>query len=165
VTTLVGAVFDFHRLIRGTGSIGWRERIYDLRNIPRVGAPTFAFNLAWFPTERLTLLALGSQEFADSPVTTATGSSPMIDIRTLQAEADYEFTPQWVGTASAGYATYDYSTTGRADAVKTLGANLIYRMNRNMLWTVEYKLASRGSNQADFGYQRQQIGLALKVQY
>ena len=165
VTTLVGAVMDFRRLIRGTASVGWRERIYDSPNINSVGSPTFAFNLAWFPTETLTVLALGSQEFADSPITTANGSSAIIDIRNLQAEADYEFTPQWVGTASAGYTTYDYSVTNRADTVKALGASLIYRMNRNVQWTLQYKLGSRGSNQAGFGYQRQQIGLALKVQY
>lgn len=165
LTTLVGAVFEHRRLIRGTASFGWRERIYDLRNIGNVGSPTFAFNVAWFPTEVLTLTALGTQDFADSPITTGTGSSPVIDIRTLQAEADYEFTPQWIGTASVGYATYDYSVTSRSDAVKTLGASLIYRMNRNMVWTAQYKLGSRGSNQPGFGYQRQQIGLALKVQY
>ncbi|HEX3537085.1 MAG TPA: outer membrane beta-barrel protein, partial [Stellaceae bacterium] len=84
LTTLVGTVIEFHRLIRGTGSIGWRERVYDLRNIGSVGSPTFAFNLAWFPTEMLTVLALGSEEFADSPITTANGSSAIIDIRTMQ---------------------------------------------------------------------------------
>jgi hypothetical protein len=165
VTALVGAVFEYDRLIRGTASIGWRERVYDLRTIGSIGSPTFAFNLAWYPTEMLTVTALGSEEFADSPITTGNGSSAIIDIQTLQAEADYEFTPQWVGTASAGYATYDYSSTGRADTVTTLGASLLYRMNRNMAWTAQYKLSNRNSNQPGFGYQRQQIGLALKVQY
>ena len=165
LSALFGAVFEYDRLIRGTASFGWRERVYDQRTIGSFGSPTFAFNLAWFPTEMLTMTGLGTQEFADSPITTGTGSSAVIDIRTIQAEADYEFTPQWIGTASAGYATYDYSLNGRADAVRSLGAGLLYRMNRNMEWTLQYKLSSRNSNQPGFSYDRQQIGLALKVQY
>jgi len=164
-TALVGAVFEWRRLIRGTASFGWRERVYDMRNIGTFGSPTFAFNVAWFPTEVLTLTALGTQDFADTPIPAGSGTSAVVDIRNMEAEADYEFTPQWIGTASVGYGTYDYSATGRADAVKTAGLSLIYRMNSNMVWTALYKLSSRGSNQPGFSYERQQIGLALKVQY
>lgn len=152
-------------LIRGTASFGWRQRVYDNPNVGSFGDPTFKFNLAWFPTEVLTLSALGSQEFADTPITTPDGSSAVVNVRNLGAEADYEFTPQWVGTASAGYATYDYSSTGRSDAVKTLGVALIYRMTPYVQWTALYKLSGRASNQPAFGYERQQVGLALKLQY
>lgn len=165
VTTLVGAVFEWRRLIRGTASFGWRERVYDNANIGSLGAPTFAFNLAWYPTEALTLTALGTQDFADTPITAPNGSSAVVNIRNLVAEADYEFTPQWIGTASVGYSTYDYSATARSDTVENLSLSLIYRMNLDMWWTALYKLSSRGSNQPAFGYERQQVGLALKVQY
>ena len=163
--TLVGAVFEYDRLIRGSFSFGWRERVYDTRNVGSFGAPSFDFNIAWFPTEVLTLIAQGAQDFADTPITTGTGSSAVVDIRSASVEADYEFTPQWVATGSVGYQTLDYSATGRADTVKNIGASLIYHMNRYMNWTALYKLSSRGSTQAGFGYERQQIGLALKVQY
>jgi hypothetical protein len=165
ITTLVGAVFEHRRLIRGSVAVGWRERIYDSPNIGKFGAPSFALNLSWFPTEMLTVSAQGTQDFADTPITNATGSSAVVNIRSLSAEADYEFTPQWVATAVASYQTTDYSATGRSDVSPTLAASLIYRMNPYVAWTAQYRMTSRTSNQAGFGYQRQQIGLGLKVQY
>lgn len=165
LTSLVGAVFEYDRLIRGSIGLGWRERIYDLRNVGSVGAPTFALNVAWYPTEVLTLSLHGTQDFADTPITTGTGSSAIVDLRGVSVEADYEFTPQWVLSGSVGYDTQDYSGNARADQLITTGLSLIYRMNRSINWTALYRLTSRTSNQPGFGYERQEIGLALKVQY
>lgn len=164
-TVLFGSIFEWNRLTRGTIFTGWRQRFYDDPNIGKVGKPSFGVNLAWYPTELATFTLVGKQDFADTPITSATGSSAVANIRSLQAEVDYEFLRQLVGSGMLGYETVDYGATGRADANRTLGLSLNYRLNRNFSLIAQYKFTSRTSNQPGFGYDRQQIGVALRSQY
>ncbi|HEV2302427.1 MAG TPA: outer membrane beta-barrel protein [Stellaceae bacterium] len=165
VTTIVGTDFEFRRLTRGTVFAGIRQRQYDSALIGSLAAPTFGINLEWFPTRLLTFTAVGRQDFADTPITTPTGGSAVVDIKTLQFEGDYEILRQLIGTAVAGFESDNYSLTNRTDKTLSLGLSLTYMLNRNLRLIGQYRITDRQSSLAGFSYVRDEIGIGLKTQY
>jgi hypothetical protein len=164
-TAVFGTDFEFRRLTRGTVFAGVRERQYDSTLIGSLAAPTFGINLQWFPTELLTFTADGRQDFADTPITTPTGGSAVVNIKTLQLEGDYEILRQLIGTAVAGLETDNYSFTGRDDTTLSFGLSLTYLLNRNFRLVGQYRFTDRQSNEAGFSYLRDEIGIGLRAQY
>ena len=165
VTTVLGSDFEFRRLTRGTIFAGIRDRQYDSPLIGSLTAPTFGIKLAWFPTRLLTFTAVGREDFADTPITTPTGGSAVVDIKTLQVEGDYEVLRQLIGTAVAGFESDNYSLTNRADKTLSLGLSLSYMLNRNLRLIGQYRITDRQSNLAGFSYTRDEIGIGLRTQY
>lgn len=164
-TTVFGTDFEFRRLTRGTVFAGIRQRQYDSALIGSLAAPTFGINLEWFPTRLLTFTAVGREDFADTPITTPTGGSAVVDIKTMQLEGDYEILRQLIGTAVAGLETDTYSLTNRADKTLSLGLSLTYMLNRNLRLIAQYRITERQSSLAGFSYTRDEIGIGLRTQY
>lgn len=164
-TTVLGTDFEFRRLTRGTVFFGIRDRQYDSPLIGSLTTPTFGINLEWFPTDLLTFTADGRQDFSDTPITTTTGASAVVNIKTLQLEGDYEILRQMIGAAVAGFETDNYSFTGRADTTLSFGLSLTYMLNRNLRLVGQYRFTDRQSNEAGFSYLRDEIGIGLRAQY
>ena len=164
-TTVFGTDFEFRRLTRGTVFAGIRQRQYDSALIGSLAAPTFGINLEWFPTRLLTFTAVARQDFADTPITTPTGGSAVVNIQTMQLEGDYEILRQLIGTAVAGYESDAYSLTNRADKTLSLGLSLTYMLNRNLRLIAQYRITERQSSLAGFSYTRDEIGIGLRTQY
>jgi hypothetical protein len=141
---------------------------------------TYGLNLAWYPTELLTVTLTGSQDYYDSIITrnainssnlqnfslAALGGTPVItDIKTVQAQADYSVTDRIVLSGVVSYAASDYPTTAREDDLLTAGASLLYIMGSNLVASAQYRYTTRTSTTPGFGFDRDQFGVALKLQY
>ena len=164
-TMVVGSDFELRRLTRGTIFAGVRTRQYDSGLIGGRTVPTFGFSLEWFPTELLTLNLVGRQDFADTPITTPNGGSAVVNVETIQLEADYEVLRQLIATGVVGFEADRYSATNRADNNLSFGLTLTYMLNRNLRLVGQYRVTDRHSNAAGFSYVLNEIGAAIRVQY
>lgn len=164
-TMVAGSDFEFRRLIRGTIFVGVRSRQYDSALIGSRSVPTFGFNLEWFPTRLLTVNLVGRQDFSDTPITTPNGSSAVVNIQTIQLEADYEIRRQLIATAVVGYESDHYSSTNRSDGISSIGLSLTYMINRDLRLIGQYRLSDRNSTAPGFSYVLNEVGVGLRVQY
>jgi hypothetical protein len=169
-TAVVGSAFEFRRLIRGNAYVGYKERVYDSSAFGSYGAFTWGLNAAWYPMEVLTVKLTGKQDYYDSaaagPVIVGTSSSlSIVDAKTIQGQIDYEVSDRIILSAVAGYENDNYLNTSRIDGITKLGADFKYLLNYGASIDLLYLYSTRQSTQSAFYYDRQQVGIALRLQY
>jgi hypothetical protein len=159
-TGVLGTEFDFRRLIRGNVYAGYKERVYDTASIGTASGFTYGLDVVWYPTEILTAKLSGKQDFSDSAVPGA-----VVNTNTIQFQVDYEVARQAILSAVVAYENDNYQSTGRIDHNSKVGASARYMLNRNASIELIYLYSMRRSSQVGFNYDRQQVGLAIKLQY
>jgi hypothetical protein len=158
-----GVDFEFRRLFRGTTSFGYRVHDYDTSGAGSVSGLTYGIDLAWFPTELLTVSISGKQDFSDT-ILVGTGGRPATnDVKTIKLGADYEVLRQVILSGGLSYESDDFSSTTRHDDVLLLSLGSTYSINRNVALTARYNYLTRSSSQSGFGYDDHQVALALKL--
>ena len=162
---VLGSEFEIRRLIRGNVFVGYRERYYDSAGIGSVGGITYGLNAAWFPAEVVTVKLSGRQDFADSAVLGTTSSISVVNVKTIQGEVDYEATERVILSAVAAYENDNYQSVSRIDNNIRIGANLKYLLRDGASLDFLYLYSTRQSTETGFSYDRQQVGLSLKLQY
>jgi hypothetical protein len=163
VTT--GVDFEFRRLFRGTAVIGYRDHVYDTSGLGSVSGLTYGLDLAWYPSEIVTVTVTGKQDFSDSILTNAGGAPATSDLKTVQVQVDCEVLRQVILSGVASYENDNYTGTARRDDIISTGANLSYLINRYWIANTQYRYLTRNSTQLGFSYDRHQIGVALKLQF
>jgi hypothetical protein len=164
-TVTAGSDFEVTRLIKGSVFAGYNIRQYDSATIGTISSPAYGINVAWFPTELMTVLFSGKQDFSDTTVTGPTGTPAIIDIKTFKAEVDYEVLRELIVTASGSFESDNFSGASRTDNTISAGAVATYALDRNMSLYSQYKYTNRMSSLAGFSYDRHQVGVGLRVQY
>jgi hypothetical protein len=169
-TTVVGSTFEIRRLIRGNAYVGYKERVYDSGTIGSYGAFTYGIDAAWYPMEVLTVKLSGKQDFSDSAfvgTNGVVGTSPLsiVNVQTVQGQIDYEVAEQVILSAVAGYENDNYLNTSRVDGITKVGADLRYLVRAGASLDLLYLYSTRQSNVVGFSYDRQQVGIALRLQY
>lgn len=162
---VLGADFEVRRLIRANIYAGYRNRIYDSSGSTNVGGFTYGLDVAWYPTEIMTVKLSGRQDFVDSAVPGAGTSSSVVNVRTIQAQLDYEAARQVIVSGVVAYENDNYQSATRTDDNVKLGVAAKYMLGPNAAIDLQYLYSMRRSSQAGFGYDRQQVGFAIKLQY
>jgi len=160
-----GSDFELSRLVHGGAYIGYKERDYNSSTISNVSGFTYGLNLAWYPTERLTITGTGLQDFSDTTITTANGVHSVLNAKIIRGEADYEVLRQVIVSGIASYENDDYGSTTRVDDIVTAGTGLKYIMNRNVTLFGQYLYSTRSSTLNGFNYDRHRVGVGLTLAY
>ena len=161
---VLGSDFEIRRLLRGNVYAGYRDRIYDSSG-NSVSGFTYGLDVAWYPTEILTAKLSGRQDFSDSAFQGAGTSASVINVKTIQARLDYEATREIILSGVIGYENDSYQSTTRTDNNLRLGTAVKYMLGPHAALDLHYLYSMRRSTQADFNYDRQQVGLSIKLQY
>lgn len=162
---VLGTEFEIRRLIRGNVYAGYRSRIYDSSAISGVSGFTYGLDVAWYPTEVLTAKLSGRQDFVDSAVPGAGTSSSVVNVKTIQGQLDYEAAREVIVSAAVAYENDNYQSTTRIDNNLKIGATARYMIGPHAAIDLQYLYSTRRSSQVGFSYDRQQVGLAIKLQY
>ena len=162
---VLGADFEIRRLIRGNVYAGYRERTYDASGTSSVSGFTYGLDVAWYPTEILTAKLSGRQDFVDSAVPGTGTSASVVNVRTIQGQLDYEAARQVIVSGVVAYENDNYQSTTRIDDNLKLGLAARYMLGPNAAIDLQYLYSMRRSSQTGFNYDRQQVGLAIKLQY
>jgi hypothetical protein len=164
-TVTTGSDFEITRLTKGSVFAGYRVRQYDSASIGTVATPSYGINVSWYPSELVTVLASGKQDYSDTTVTGPSGAPAVLDIKTFKTEVDYEMRRALVLSVSGAYENDDFGTANRVDNTLSAGAVMTYTLNRNAALFGQYKYTNRLSSLSGFNYDRHQIGVGLRVQY
>jgi len=164
-TVVTGVDFEFRRLFRGTATVGYREHVHDSSAFGSVGSITYGLDLAWYPSEIVTVTLTGNQDFSDTILTGARGTPAVTDVKTVQAQVDCEVLRQVVLSGIVSYENDDYQSTTRRDDATSAGANLVYTINRYWIASTQYRYVTRKSTQPGFSYDRHQAGVVFKLQF
>ena len=164
-TGVLGSEFEFRRLIRGNVYAGFTDWVYDSSAIGTVGGFTYGVDVAWYPTEVLTAKLSGKQYFSNSAAPGATSSASVVNTKTIQGQLDYEAGYQVVLSAIAAYENDNYQSAARIDDIIKIGMTARYMLSSRASIDLLYLYTTRQSSQVGFNYDRQQVGLALKLQY
>jgi hypothetical protein len=164
-TGALGTQFEFRRLIRGNVYAGYTDWVYDSSAIGTVGGFTYGVDVAWYPTEVLTAKLSGKQYFSNSAAPGATTSASVVNTKTIQGQLDYEAGYQVILSAVAAYENDNYQSAARIDDIMKIGLTARYMLNSRASIDLLYLYSMRQSSQVGFNYDRQQVGLALKLQY
>jgi hypothetical protein len=162
---VLGADFEVRRLIRGNVYAGYRERTYDASGTNSVSGFTYGLDVVWYPTEILTAKLSGKQDFGDSAVPGAGTSASVVNVRTIQGQLDYEAAREVIVSGVVAYENDNYLSAARVDSNLKMGVAARYMFSPNAVIELQYLYTMRRSSQAGSNYDRQQVGLAIKLQY
>lgn len=162
---VLGADFEVRRLIRGNVYAGYRERIYDASGSSSVSGFTYGLDVVWYPTEILTAKLSGRQDFVDSAVPGTGTSASVVNVKTLQGQLDYEAAREAIVSAIVAYENDNYQSTTRIDDNLRIGLAARYMLGPHAVIDLQYLYSIRRSSQTGFNFDRQQVGLAIKLQY
>jgi hypothetical protein len=161
---VLGSDFEIRRLIRGNIYGGYRERSYESSG-NSVSGFTYGLDVAWYPSEILTAKLSGRQDFSDSAVQGVGTSASVVNVKTLQGRLDYEATREVILSGVVAYENDSYQSTTRTDNSLRFGAAVKYMLGPHAALDLHYLYSMRRSTLADFNYDRQQVGLSIKLQY
>jgi hypothetical protein len=164
-TGALGTQFEFRRLFRGNVYVGYTDWVYDSSAIGAVGGFTYGIDVAWYPTEVLTAKLSGKQYFSNSAVPGATASASVVNTKTIQGQLDYETGYQIILSAVAGYENDNYQSAARIDEIVNIGLTARHMLNSHASIDLLYLYSTRQSSQVGANYDRQRVGLVLKLQY
>lgn len=162
---VLGMELEVRRLIRGNVYAGYRSRLYDSSAIGTVSGFTYGLDLAWYPTEILTAKLSGRQDFVDSAFPAAGTSASVVNVKTLQGQLDYEAARAVIVSGVVAYENDNYQSTTRIDDNLRIGVTAKYGLGPNAAIELMYLYSIRRSSQVGVNYDRQQVGLAIKLQY
>ena len=164
-TGVLGSEFEFRRLIRGNVYGGFTQWAYDSSAMGAFRTFTYGVDVVWYPTEILTAKLSGKQYFSNSATPTATTTASLVNTKALQGQLDYEAGYQVILSAVAAYENDSYESVSRVDNIVKIGLTARYMVNSGASIDLVYLYTTRQSSQVGFSYDRQQVGLALKLQY
>lgn len=153
---------ELTRLVRGEVYSGYLVRNYDRAAVQDIDSWTYGGALSWFVTPIVTVSAFGERSINDTEFGGQIGS--FIQSR-VGARVDYELRRNVILSGRAGYEWNDYTASIRADEILVAGTSVTYLLSRNAHLSLDYRYTDRTSNFSEVEYDRNQVGLNLKLQY
>ncbi|MDF2996808.1 MAG: hypothetical protein K0R27_2445 [Xanthobacteraceae bacterium] len=126
ITAMVGSDFRLTGLLTGTASVGYTWRDYVDPQLEDIGGLVADASLRWEATG-LTTVEFGARSaIAETTYADASGDF----IHEVRVEVEHAFRRWLIGTASVAYRIDDYEGSGLTQRTFTVGAGLVYKINR-----------------------------------
>ena len=160
LTPRVGSTFELARRLTGEVSVGYQTRSYrdpalaDLRGV--VADASLVWTVSGLTTATLTATSRAEES-------TLPGVSGALR-RDVGVQIDHAFRRWLIGTLKFGYGQDDYVGLGRNDTRASLGAALLYKVNREVGVKGEYRYEWLASNVPGVDYDANIFLLGLKFQ-
>jgi hypothetical protein len=160
----VGTELMLTGLITGEFFLGYMSRDFDDERFEDVDGLSYGAGIDWLITKLMTLNLDGSRS---TDPTTVVGASTILNSQ-VSVGVDYELLRQLILQAKYTFEKDDFEDIAREDDnnIFTLGAK--YRMNRNLMWSAQYRYWDRdispsGAGGRQFTINEFRIGLICQI--
>jgi hypothetical protein len=166
-----GVTLLLSNLVQGTLYVGYIDQMYShqqqpgLASLNDISGLDFGANLAWYPTELLTVKLTASRQIVN---TTFAGSSGGDD-RNVNLSASWEISRQMFLNASVGYDDTDYPGAGTNftdldETTPTFGVGVKYIISHYAQVQLNYNYSTRNASFSGLNYDDNLISLGLNLQ-
>lgn len=162
VRAIAGLSIEASRLVNGEIYGGYLGRNYDSSLLADINTWTMGANLNWLVTPLLTMTFLAERSIGEDFSSLVANSATTT---TVAMRADYELMRNVILRAQVGHEWAGYKATSRNDRTWKGQLSVIYMLNRNLHFSLDYKYADRDSNIAAYDYRRNIAGGSLRVQF
>jgi hypothetical protein len=160
LTPRVGTTFELSRILTGEASVGYLSRHYQDPNLQDLSGVVADASLKWEATG-LTTATLTASSRGEEVV--AAGVSGALR-RDVGLQVDHAFRRWLIGTLKFGYGFDKYFGDGRNDQRTSLGAAIVYKLNREIWLRGEYRYDQLRSNAPGVDYDANVFLVGLKLQ-
>ncbi|MBL4576028.1 MAG: outer membrane beta-barrel protein [Opitutaceae bacterium] len=155
-----GATFELTTLITGEIVVGYLEQSYDSAALADVSGLAADVDVAWYVTP-LTTVSLGAGSEVQQSDTTGSGGFVS---QYVELGVDHELLRNVILSADGSFTNNSFEGIAREDDVVSFAVAAEYLINRNMSLKARYSYEERDSNVAGRDYDRNRIGLILRLQ-
>jgi hypothetical protein len=159
-TPKVGTSFELTRRLTGEAGVGYLTRRFEDPSLPDIRGAIADASLTW-QASGLTTAKLGALSRAEE--STLAGVSGALR-RDVDLQVDHAFRRWLIGTLKFGYGFDQYVGSTREDNRMSIGAALIYKLNRTVSLKGEYRHERLRSNTPDVDYDADVFLIGLKLQ-
>ncbi len=156
----VGAEFDITKLVSGEIVVGYFEQDYDSVGLTDVDGLAAALDVSWYVTPLTTLNFEGGSEARQSDTTGSGGYLAQY----VGASVDHELLRNVIVSAGTSFENNDYEGIARNEDIVGLDLEARYLINRNMSVKAGYAFEQRDSDVVGRDYDRNKVGLTLRLQ-
>lgn len=156
----VGASFDVTTLVAGSIVVGYLEQDYDSAALADVDGLSAEVDLEWYVTP-LTTVRLGADSSVQQSDTTGSGGYLS---QSVGLGVDHELMRNVILSAGTSFENNSFEGINRDEDVIAFDLGAQYLINRNMAVEAGYRYEERDSNVAGRDYDRNQIGVTLRLQ-
>ncbi|MEQ9142857.1 MAG: outer membrane beta-barrel protein [Parvibaculaceae bacterium] len=156
----VGAEFDLTTLVSGEVVVGYLEQDYDSQALADVDGLAADVGVNWYLTP-LTTVRLGAGSSAQQSDTTGSGGYLS---QSIELAVDHELLRNVIISVGGDFENNDFEGINRDEDIVGFGLNAQYLINRNMAVDAGYRYEERDSNVVGRDYDRNQIGVTLRLQ-
>jgi hypothetical protein len=126
ITATVGSDFRLSGLLTGAASVGYTWREYVDPQLENIGGLVADASLRWEATGLTTVELAARTAVGETTYANASGDF----IHEVSLEVEHAFRRWLIGTASVAYRMDDYEGSGLTQRTFTVGAGLVYKINR-----------------------------------
>ncbi len=155
-----GATFDITKLVAGEVFLGYLEQDFDSVALQDVDGVSAEVDLSWFVTP-LTTVNLGIGSGVEQADTTGSGGYLA---QTVELGVDHELMRNVIVSAGASFENDDFEGINRDEDIVGFDLSAEYLVNRNASVSLGYGYEERDSNQVGRDYERNRVGLTLRLQ-
>jgi hypothetical protein len=157
---VIGAAFDFSRVMSGELFVGRLRQEYDDPSLGELDEPTGGGTITWNPT-RLTTVRVASRRFVEE--TTLDGATAIKADR-HDIALDHELLRNLILSAAVVRRDDDYRGIDRADTISETRIGAKYMANRRLYLFLEYREERRESSVNGQDYERSRYAVTLQGQ-
>lgn len=158
---LAGVDVELTHLLTGEFAGGYLEQRFASAAVGTVQGPSYRAMLTWSPSRRLDIYVDAEQLVTTAADTTLTA----VLANAAQVGLDYELRRNVVLSVAATYEKDGFRGLPRSDKNYILDARLKYLMNNISSLALLYRYQRRDSSQAEFDFEKHQIGIAARVEF
>jgi len=152
-------------LVQGSMYLGYVDQVYDHHQanpLSDISGLDFGANLAWYPTELLTVNLTAARQIENTTLGGASGG----DDRNVNLSANYEVTRRVFLSANVGYddTKFQGSIPYQDDKTPTAGLGVKFLISHYVQATLSYEYATRTSTEAGLKYNDNLASLSLNWQ-
>lgn len=158
---LGGVEASFSRLVSGEIYAGYFQRDFSTVGIRDIDGLTYGASLYWYVTPLVTIGLSATHDVNE----TALGGAGSYESDIVGVRADYELLRNVILTGRISYEHHDYNDTPRIDKVLRWGVSTAYLVSRNVAVSADYNRIDSESSSPTANYERDQLGVSIKMQY
>jgi hypothetical protein len=155
-----GATFDVTTLIAGELFVGYFEQDYDSAALTDVDGLAAALDLEWYVTPLTTVRVGGSSTVEQSDTT---GSGGYLS-QAVGLGIDHELRRNVILSVGTSFENNDFEGINRDEDIIAFDLGGQYLINRNMAVEAGYRYEERDSNVVGRDYDRNRVGVTLRLQ-
>jgi hypothetical protein len=154
----VGVVWEATAATTGHAKIGWATKDFDSSARSDSDSITWDLGVNWSPSSYSTFGISTNRGFTESSGYGDFVNKSAVNIFWKHAWYDY-----LTSNLSFNHAQDEYGGSNRDDDINTIGLTLSYQMRRTLSWDIFYNLSERGSNDAQYEFTRNFIGVTANL--